>query len=100
MEPGSRLFVGNLSFETSKEAVEQLFGRWGKVVDCFLPTDRATGDPRGFGFVTFTSAADAKDAVRDGEGTWLRGIPRRASGGSPSFEQIGLRYGRESALFR
>ncbi|EGB08689.1 hypothetical protein AURANDRAFT_9000, partial [Aureococcus anophagefferens] len=68
-----RLFVGNLSFETDGAALESYFSKWGPVVDCFLPQDRDKGGSRGFGFVTFRDAGDARAAVAEADGAELDG---------------------------
>ena len=60
-QPGStKLFVGNLSYYTVAETLEDLFGEFGEVFDCYLPQDAVKGTSRGFGFVTMAK----KDAVR------------------------------------
>ena len=51
-----KLYVGNLSWDTQRDDLYQLFGTFGTVSDAFIPTDRETGRPRGFGFVTLDSA--------------------------------------------
>eukprot|EP00798_Chlamydomonas_sp_ICE-L_P010628 gene10628-12309_t len=58
-----KLYVGNLSWDTKKEDLFDLFGPFGEVEDAFIPTDRETGRPRGFGFVTFTDPNSAQEAV-------------------------------------
>ena len=57
-----KIYVGNLPFETTESAVQQLFAAFGEVVSVALPTDRETGRPRGFGFVEMSSA-DATKAI-------------------------------------
>jgi cold-inducible RNA-binding protein len=47
-----KLFVGNLSFYTQSETLEEVFEEFGEVLDCYIPTDINNGDSRGFGFVT------------------------------------------------
>ena len=79
VEPGSRLFVGNLSYEIDTNQLRKFFEKWGPVADCFLPQDRATQKPRGFGFVTFRDAADAKLAVAQADGTELDGRQLRVN---------------------
>ena len=56
-----KLYVGNLSFDTTDEVVRGQFEKYGEVVDCFLPTDRESGKVRGFAFVTM-KATDAEKA--------------------------------------
>ena len=79
VEPGSRLFVGNLSFDLDTDQLRKFFEKWGPVSDCFLPQDRTTQKPRGFGFVTFRDAADAKLAVAQADGTELDGRQLRVN---------------------
>ena len=79
VEPGSRLFVGNLSFDLDADQLRKFFEKWGPVADCFLPQDRTTQKPRGFGFVTFRDAADAKLAVAQADGTELDGRQLRVN---------------------
>ncbi|CAB9522689.1 29 kDa ribonucleoprotein A, chloroplastic [Seminavis robusta] len=47
-----KLYVGNLPFESSQEDISELFSKYGKVTDCYLPMNPETGAPRGFAFVT------------------------------------------------
>jgi RNA recognition motif-containing protein len=52
-----KLYVGNLSFDSTAESIQKVFETYGAVSDCFMPSDRDTGKPRGFCFVTMISAA-------------------------------------------
>lgn len=62
---GTRLFVGNLPYSTDEHQLRALFEQDGRqVVDVQLITDRATGRPRGFGFVEMGSQDDADSAIR------------------------------------
>lgn len=58
------MFVGNLNYETTKEELSTLLSAAGEVKDVFLPTDRATGRPRGFAFVEFSSSEEAEEAIK------------------------------------
>ena len=61
---GTRLFVGNLSFQTTEDELREMFERDGRsVVEVKIITDRETGRPRGFGFVEMGSEGDAQSAV-------------------------------------
>lgn len=60
-----KLYVGNLSWGTEEAALCELFEEYGKVVDCYIPTDRETGQHRGFAFVTM----DPDDALRAADET-------------------------------
>jgi len=76
---GNRLYVGNLSFHTSPEAVQAAFAAIGEVREVSMPTDRETGQPRGFAFVTMGSAQAAADAIARLDGTVLDGRPLRVN---------------------
>jgi RNA recognition motif-containing protein len=77
---GARLYVGNLSFNTTEESLRQVFEQGGhKVVEVKLVTDRDTGPPRGFGFVEMASAADAQAAIAAWDGQQLDGRALKVS---------------------
>jgi cold-inducible RNA-binding protein len=59
----TKLFVGNLSFNTTENDLQELFAAYGAVQSVDLITDRMTGRPRGFGFVTMENKDDADKAV-------------------------------------
>ncbi|CAI5799047.1 cold-inducible RNA-binding protein isoform X1 [Podarcis lilfordi] len=58
-----KLFVGGLSFDTNEQSLEQVFSKYGQITDVVVVKDRETQRSRGFGFVTFESVDDAKDAM-------------------------------------
>jgi RNA recognition motif-containing protein len=58
-----KLYVGNLSFNTSEQALRDLFQPFGTVVSAALVMDRDTGRPRGFGFVEMSDAAQGNAAI-------------------------------------
>lgn len=70
--PEVKLYVGNLAFETGEDQVRDLFGKFGEVTDCFLPTDRESGKVRGFAFVTMKSS-DAEKACVEMNGAEIDG---------------------------
>jgi RNA recognition motif-containing protein len=59
----ARLFVGNLSFNTTENDLQDAFAVHGTVIEANLMMDRATGRPRGFGFVTMSSPEEAQKAI-------------------------------------
>src|SRR6184192_3645851 len=59
----SKLFVGNLSFNTTENDLQDAFAAFGAVTETNLMMDRTTGRPRGFGFVTMGSADEALKAI-------------------------------------
>jgi len=59
----NKLFVGNLSFNTTENALQDAFAAHGTVIEANLMMDRATGRARGFGFVTMSTDAEAQNAI-------------------------------------
>jgi cold-inducible RNA-binding protein len=95
-----KVFVGNLSFDTTQVEVEQLFAQAGTVVKVTLPTDRDTGRPRGFAFVEFASSEGASAAIEKFDGQDLNGRSLRVNqalerqpGGGSSFGGGGGGFG-------
>ena len=76
---GTRLYVGNLSFGTKAETIRTAFGQSGAVTDVHVVTDRETGQPRGFAFVTMGSEADAQNAIAQMNGSMLDGRTLRVN---------------------
>ena len=76
---GNRLYVGNLSFSTSKESLEATFSAVGPVREVYLVTDRESGQPRGFAFVTMGSEAAAMTAIEKLNGSMLDGRPLKVN---------------------
>ena len=64
-----KIYVGNLSFNTSEESLNDTFAHYGEVISAVIVTDRYTGRSRGFGFVEMEeeSAADAAISALDGQ---------------------------------
>lgn len=98
-----RIYVGNLSFRTTPEALREHFAVYGEVLDVFIGTDRETGRSRGFGFVEMVSDQDATKAIEALNGfqfqnralTVNEARPReeRGPGGSGGGERGGDRGG-------
>jgi len=61
---GTRLFVGNLSFNTSQNQLQDAFAQHGVVVEVALMLDRETGRSRGFAFVTMDTVESAQAAIQ------------------------------------
>jgi RNA recognition motif-containing protein len=89
MEEFMKLYVGNLSFNTSEAQLRDLFAAHGEVASASLVMDRDTGRPRGFGFVEFNNDEQAKAAMAALNGKNVDGRdltvneakPREAGGG-------------------
>ena len=69
----SKVFVGNLSFDTTREELQALFAPMGEIAEVVVPLDRTTGRPRGFAFVTFEAAEGAAQAIEKLNGAELGG---------------------------
>ena len=69
----NKLFVGNLSFNTTENDLQDAFAAHGTVVEANLMMDRMSGRPRGFGFVTMSTAEEAAKAVEALNGSSLGG---------------------------
>ncbi|XP_057684576.1 serine/arginine-rich splicing factor 10-like [Corythoichthys intestinalis] len=61
--PNSSLFVRNISDESRPEDLRREFGRYGPVVDVYIPLDFYTRQPRGFAYIQFEDVRDAEDAL-------------------------------------
>lgn len=68
-----KLYVGNLSFSTTEETLQNEFGAHGQVDEVAVITDRDTGRPRGFAFVTMANDGEARTAIDSLNGTELDG---------------------------
>jgi cold-inducible RNA-binding protein len=96
-----KLYVGNLSFNTTEAQLRDLFAAHGEVTSAALVMDRETGRPRGFGFVEFANPEHAKAAMAALSGTNVDGRdltvneakPREAGAGRGGFGGGGNRGG-------
>src|SRR5437773_11188878 len=85
----TKLFVGNLSFNTTENDLQDAFAAHGTVLETNLMTDRETGRPRGFGFVTMSSAEEAQKAVEALNGATLDGRNLTVNEARPKTERSG-----------
>lgn len=69
----SKLYVGNLSFDSTEADLRDLFGQYGTVESVAVITDRETGRARGFGFVEMSQSSEAQDAIRALDGNDFAG---------------------------
>ncbi len=60
---GSKIYVGNLNYDTGEEGLRNLFAQYGEVKSVRVITDRFTGTSRGFGFVEMETDAEAETAI-------------------------------------
>src|SRR5687768_12441735 len=85
----TKLFVGNLSFNTTENDLQDLFAAYGPVQSVDMIMDRMTGRPRGFGFVTMENKEDAQKAVEALHGKNLDGRDLTVNEARPREERSG-----------
>jgi cold-inducible RNA-binding protein len=85
----NKLFVGNLSFNTTENDLQDTFAAHGTVVEANVMQDRATGRSRGFGFVTMSTEAEAQAAVEALNGKAVGGRPLTVNVARPREERGG-----------
>lgn len=78
-----------MSFNTTEDALRTAFSQFGSVTDVYVANDRETGRPRGFAFVTFSTAEEAKLAVEKMNGTDLDGRALTVNEARPKGETGG-----------
>src|SRR5512137_221136 len=84
-----KLFVGNLSFNTTENDLQDAFAAHGTVVEANLMMDRATGRPRGFAFVTMSTPEEAQKAIEALNGKDLGGRTLTVNIARPREERPG-----------
>lgn len=78
-----KLYVGNLSFNTSNSELEELFGQVGTVESATVVEDRETGRSRGFGFVEMSSKEDGEKAIEELNGKEFAGRELKVNEAKP-----------------
>ena len=85
----NKLFVGNLSFNTTENDLQDAFAPYGTVVEANLMVDRMTSRPRGFGFVTMSSPEEAQKAIEALNGKEIDGRALTVNVARPREERAG-----------
>ena len=85
----NKLFVGNLSFNTTENDLQDAFAAHGTVIEANLMVDRMTSRPRGFGFVTMSSPEEAQKAIEALNGKDLDGRALTVNVARPREERSG-----------
>jgi cold-inducible RNA-binding protein len=85
----TKLFVGNLSFNTTENDLQDAFAAHGTVVEANLMMDRMTGKPRGFGFITMSTPEEAQKAIDSLNGAELDGRALTVNIARPREERSG-----------
>jgi RNA recognition motif-containing protein len=88
------IFVGNLSFHSTEEAIRSLFERYGAVNSARIMTDRETGRSRGFAFVEMENDAEAAQAISALNGYTMDGRALNVNEARPKPDRGGMGGGR------
>ncbi len=84
-----KLYIGNIDYGTDGERLRETFEKYGNVTDAFVPMERGTQRPRGFGFVTFATREEAMGAMEKLDGSELDGRTIRISESRPRERSSG-----------
>ena len=85
----TKLFVGNISFNTTENDLQDAFSAHGTVTEANLMVDRMSGRPRGFGFVTMSTPEEAQKAIQAMNGASLDGRNLTVNLARPREERSG-----------
>jgi cold-inducible RNA-binding protein len=85
----TKLFVGNLSFNTTENDLQDAFAAHGAVTEANLMMDRSTGRPRGFAFITMGTPEEAQKAIEALNGSTLDGRNLTVNLARPREERAG-----------
>src|SRR5947209_3377956 len=94
-----KLYVGNLSFHTTADDLQDAFERFGTVSEVNLITDRETGRSRGFAFVTMGSRAEGEAAIEGLQGREVDGRTLTVNEARPKEDRFGGGGGRSGRPF-
>ncbi len=84
-----KLYVGNLSFDTSTQDLEQMFGEIGTVESTNIIEDRETGRSRGFGFVEMSTKEEGQNAISQLDGKEVDGRSLKVNEAKPQENRGG-----------
>ncbi|OAP57131.1 hypothetical protein AYL99_07868 [Fonsecaea erecta] len=87
-EPSDTLFLGNLSFEITEDDVYNIFAPYGTPTGVRIPTDRETGNVKGYGYVTFATLDEAKSALEGAQGSYVKNRPLRVDYAQPRQQNV------------
>ncbi len=77
------IYIGNLDYEINQQDLSEVFSEYGNVKRVYLPTDRETGRPRGFGFVELENDANEQQAIETLNGAEWMGRQLRVNKARP-----------------
>ncbi|MCJ1262721.1 hypothetical protein MMC22_002591 [Lobaria immixta] len=87
--PSDTLFVANIAFEATENTIAEEFGKHGSVIGVRLPTSMDDGNPKGFGYVQFSSVEEASEALNNMSGATICGRPIRLDFSTPRSNNSG-----------
>ena len=90
---GKKVYVGNMSYETSQSDLETMFGAHGTVESAQIIMDRATGRSKGFGFIEMSSDVEAQAAIGTLDGQDCGGRALKVNEAKPRESHGGGGYG-------
>lgn len=90
----TRLYVGNLPYDTTNQDLQELFAKIGAVTSATIITDRYSGRSKGFGFVEMENDQDAEKAIKEINGTQIGGRSVVVSVAKPREERPRTDFGR------
>ena len=85
----TKLYVGNLAFQTTNQELEQLFGQAGTVQSASVVEDRDTGRSRGFAFIEMSSQEEATSAIEQFNGKEVGGRALKVNEAKPRENRAG-----------
>jgi RNA recognition motif-containing protein len=91
-----KLYVGNMSFDTTEEELRTMFSELGPVVGVDVIKDRDTGNSKGFAFITMSNQADAAKAISTFNGKEVGGRPLKVNTAKPREERPSYGSGNRS----
>jgi RNA recognition motif-containing protein len=84
-----KMYVGNLAWSSTSEDLKDLFSQYGEVADVYVPTDRDSGRPRGFAFVTMGTKEGMEAAIKGADGMEFQGRDLRVNEARPRDDRGG-----------
>ena len=90
---GKNIYVGNMSFDTTRDRLQELFEAYGEITSVNIITDRDTGRPRGFAFVEMATDEAASAAIRALDGQEVDGRTLKVNEAKPRAPRSGGRGG-------
>jgi RNA recognition motif-containing protein len=88
------IYVGNLSYQATEDDLKAAFGRFGEVTSVSIIRDKFSGESKGFGFVEMSVTADGEKAIKELDGTPLKGRDIKVNESRPREARPARRPGR------